>query len=401
MARRASFNRYLPGEAKEWVREGLISQAQADAIVVRYAQGRGRSQQFLQVILIAGAILLALGIILIVAHNWNTIHPWVKLCGLFALLAGSHYSGWRLRFGTPSLPRLGEALLVLASLLFLAGIGLVSQIYHLDERPPNGLLLWWIGIAAMPWLAQSNTLQRLSTASFIAWLGMESAATDSWIYLGNSLWSYAGAAILLGAALFFAGQWMRVWPLVWSGKVVEALGLLLFAAGAYLLGFIRQARLFPAEHLVKPWLPIALLVALVVLCGCSLRRVGKGLGGSALLLSMAAMALVALVVTLAPETFHGIVRRWDLFVAVLLWLLQIAFALCLVWAGVLVERPGWVNFGAFLFALQVVTRYVDLFTSMLDTGLLFVIGGVVLLGVGYLTERKRRQLLTVMATGRG
>jgi len=230
---------------------------------------------------------------------------------------------------------------------------------------------------------------------------MESAATDSWIYLGNLLWPYAGAAILLGGVLFFVGQWPRVRPLVWSGKVVEALGLLLFAAGAYLLGFLRQARLFPAEHLAKPWLPIALLVALVLLCGGALRRVGKGLGGSALLLSMAAMTLVALAVTLAPETFHGIVRRWDLFVAVLLWLLQIAFALCLVWAGVLVERPGWVNFGAFLFALQVVTRYVDLFTTMLDTGLLFVIGGVVLLGVGYLTERKRRQLLTVMAAGRG
>ena len=401
MARRASFSRHLPGEAKEWVRDGLISQTQADAIVARYAQARGRPQQFLQMILIAGAILLGLGILLIIAHNWNTIHPWVKLCGLFALLAGSHYSGWRLRFGTPSLPRLGEALLVLASLLFLAGIGLISQIYHLDERPSNGILLWWIGIAAMPWLAQSNTLQRLSTASFIAWLGMESAATDSWVYLGNPLWPYAGVAILLGGALFFAGQWPQVRPLIWSGKVVEALGLFLFAGGAYLLGFIRQTRLSLGDHLAKPWLPIILLATLVLLCGGSLRRVGRGSGIAALLLSMAATTLVAAVMTLAPETFYRVVGQTGLLVAVLLWLLQIAFALCLVWAGVLVERPGWVNFGAFLFALQVITRYVDLFTNMLDTGLLFVIGGVLLLGVGYLTERKRRQLLTVMAAGRG
>jgi uncharacterized membrane protein len=401
MARRGSFSRHLPGEVREWVRDGLIGQAQADAILTRYAQDRGRSLQFLQVILIAGAVLLGLGIILIIAHNWNSIHPWVKLGALFALLAGSHYAGWRFRFGTPSLPRVGDAFLLVAGLLFLAGIGLVSQIYHLDERPANGVLLWWVGIAAMPWLAQSSPLQTLSTVGFLAWLGMEVSAGDSWIYLGTVSWTFPAAAVLLGGVLFFVGQWSRVRPLIWSGNVVATLGLVLFAAGSYLLGFVRQARMFPDEHLVKPWLPIILLAALVPLFGGSFRRLGKGTGGRGLLLSFAATTIIAALVTLAPRTYHWIVSRWDLSLAILLWALQIVFALCLVWAGVLIERPGWVNFGAFLFALQVITRYFDLFTTMLDTGLLFILGGVLLLGVGYLTERKRRQLLAAMAGVRG
>src|SRR5574337_513198 len=189
MVGRRSFSRHLPGEVQDWVRDGLIGQAQADAIVGRYAQDRDRSLQSLQVVCIAGAVLLALGIILIIAHNWNAIHPLVKLGGLLVLLAGAHYAGWRLRFDTPSLPRVGDALLLIAGLLFLAGIGLVSQIYHLDERPPNGVLLWWIGIAAMPWLAQSSALQALSTIGFVAWLGMEAAAFDSWIYMGTASWA--------------------------------------------------------------------------------------------------------------------------------------------------------------------------------------------------------------------
>jgi uncharacterized membrane protein len=400
MARRGSFSRHLPGEVKEWIRDGLISQTQADAIVTRYAHDRGRSLQFLQVILIAGAVLLGLGLILIIAHNWNTIHPWVKLSGLFAFLAGSHYAGWRFRFGTSSLPRVGDAFLLVAGFLFLAGIGLVSQIYHLDERPANGVLLWWVGVAAMPWLAQSSSLQTLSTVGFIAWLGMEVSAADSWIYLGTVSWTFPAAAVLLGGALFLLGQWPRVRPLIWSGNVVATLGLVLFAAGSYMLGFVRQSRLFPDEHLGKPWLPIILLAVLIPLLGGSFGRLGKGTGGLGLLLSFAATTIIAALVTLAPRTYHWIVGRWDLSLAILLWALQIAFALCLVSAGVLIERPGWVNFGAFLFALQVITRYFDLFTTMLDTGLLFILGGALLLGIGYLTERKRRQLLAAMAGAR-
>ena len=34
---------------------------------------------------------------------------------------------------------------------FLLGIALVSQIFHLNSRLPNGVLLWWLGIVAVPW----------------------------------------------------------------------------------------------------------------------------------------------------------------------------------------------------------------------------------------------------------
>ncbi len=115
----------------------------------------------------------------------------------------------------------------------------------------------------------------------------------------------------------------------------------------------------------------------------------------AFLLCFAATVLLAPVLGLVP----GAVVRGLPF-AVAYWALQIVFALLLVSAGVREGRPGWVNFGAFLFALQVITRYFDLFVGMLDTGLLFVLGGALLLGMGYLTERKRRQLVAGLAGGR-
>ncbi len=400
MAHRRSFGRQLPGEVQEWVREGLVSQPQSEAILARYARERGTSRQSVQVIAFAGSVLVSLGIILIIAHNWDSIHHLLKLAGLFALLAGAHYAGWRFRFGTPSLPRVGEAFLLMGGILFLAGIGLVSQIYHLNARPPNGVLIWLVGIAALPWLARSAALQALTTAAFVAWLGMEAHAPDSWIYLGRLEWTYASAAALLGGALFLLGERERAWPVIWSGRVVTAFGLGLFAGGAYVLGFIRHAEgWYRYDRTGRPWLLIFLFAAFLLLLAGSLLRADMAREGWGLLASFASTVLLAAAVGFAPDPFLR-TGHWRLPLAILFWALQIAFALCLIWAGVGGDRPEWVNLGAFLFALQVITRYFDLFTNMLDTGLLFLLGGVLLLGIGILTERKRRQLLAGMAAGR-
>ena len=114
MVARRSFARHLPGAVQTWVRDGLISQAQGEAILGRYARDGRRSLRFIRVISIAGAVLLSVGISLIIAHNWYAIHPWAKLAGLFALLAGCHYAGWRFRFAAPSIPQVGEAFLLMA-----------------------------------------------------------------------------------------------------------------------------------------------------------------------------------------------------------------------------------------------------------------------------------------------
>ena len=46
--------------------------------------------------------------------------------------------------------------------LMLAGIALVSQIYHLNDRPSNGVLIWWMGIASLPYLLRSFSIQMVS-----------------------------------------------------------------------------------------------------------------------------------------------------------------------------------------------------------------------------------------------
>ena len=50
-----------------------------------------------------------------------------------------------------------------------------------------------------------------------------------------------------------------------------------------------------------------------------------------------------------------------------------------------------VNLGLGVFVIHMLTRYFDLFFSAMDRSLFFVLGGLLLLGGGWLLERNRRR----------
>jgi uncharacterized membrane protein len=71
-------------------------------------------------------------------------------------MLGAHGGGWYLREVNGQYRKNGEALHLVGSGLFLGNIALIGQMYHLSARPPNAFLLWWAGIAALPWLLRSK-----------------------------------------------------------------------------------------------------------------------------------------------------------------------------------------------------------------------------------------------------
>ena len=51
------------------------------------------------------------------------------------------------------------------------------------------------------------------------------------------------------------------------------------------------------------------------------------------------------------------------------------------------------NTGVLAFGLGIVTRFLDLIGGLADTGTLFVLGGIVLLGTAWAMERWRRAVV--------
>ncbi len=77
-------------------------------------------------------------------------------------------------------------------------------------------------------------------------------------------------------------------------------------------------------------------------------------------------------------------------------LLLLAAEVGLVALGWARRQPGLMNFGLFVFFLQVVTRYFDLLGGMLQGGLMFIGAGLLLVVLGVALERSRRSLLRSM-----
>ena len=73
-----------------------------------------------------------------------------------------------------------------------------------------------------------------------------------------------------------------------------------------------------------------------------------------------------------------------------------AFALVQIQVGVQSRSPFMVNLGTALVALVIITAYVSLFGSMAQTGVVFLVGGVFLIGLGVYLEKQRRALMKKM-----
>jgi hypothetical protein len=56
-----------------------------------------------------------------------------------------------------------------------------------------------------------------------------------------------------------------------------------------------------------------------------------------------------------------------------------------------------VNLAIVFIGIHIVTAYVELFGSMQTTGMMFVVSGILLIGLAFYLERKRRKLMQQMS----
>jgi uncharacterized membrane protein len=77
-------------------------------------------------------------------------------------------------------------------------------------------------------------------------------------------------------------------------------------------------------------------------------------------------------------------------------LLVFAIAMCAIWIGLSERSTALINAGLLSAAVLIFIQYFSWTFELLDRSIAFIIGGLVLLGVGYGFERTRRHLLARM-----
>ncbi len=183
----------IVNDLDELVSKHVISSEVADRIRGHYQQKTNESPNRLLIVFgILGALLVGLGIILVIAHNWDIFSKGTKL--KFALLplligqaAGIYY--W-LRLKNNVTWREASA-----TFLFLAvgaSISLISQIYHIEGTMEGFLFIWMIACLPIIYALNSNMAAMLflvgitwyaSEVSYFTY-SLQRTAWWYWLFLG-------------------------------------------------------------------------------------------------------------------------------------------------------------------------------------------------------------------------
>ncbi len=385
-----SFESRLRKETPRWVARGVISAEQAARIEELHPEREGMAgRRFLTVITGLGAVLCTVGVALIISANWDEIHRWVKIVTLVLLMVGAYGGGFWLKCGRGDFPRLGDALLMAGCGLFLLGIALVSQIFHLGGRAGDAVLVWIAGIAAVPFLTRARGAFLLLLLAAYSWLWIEATARDGWLVLDTVAYRSAELSLpfvlLCGSlVLYWTGS---LWNESWRGfgRLQQAWPILVVCATVYAAGFTHKSW-WHREHSLQME-PALILIGLAAVAGvlAAWRNWREWRMLSPWLLLAAIPALVAFGGFSGPDA-----RMAE---SVLSWVTLVVLNVFMARAGLQWGEPWLVNVAMGFIALNIFTRYFDIFSSMLDQGLMFLVSGVMVLGVGWFLERKRRSLV--------
>ncbi|MDF2626533.1 MAG: rane protein [Symbiobacteriaceae bacterium] len=421
----------LQTEADRWVRDGLINAEQRSAIVGLYpAPGAGGRERTILIFTLLGSLLVGAGVILFFAANWPGLSAATKVAAVLVGVLGAYGSGYYLQFMRGDYPRLGHSLIVLGALLYGAGIWLVAQIFHLDSHFPTGFLLWGVGLLPVVLATGSVWVLYLGTAVLGIWTVTEQTYTLSYNLLFPVLMAGAviplsrrvGSALSEAGALFGIFLWFMIGSLshltstsgnpeplivarlmlLYGGAVLTAgvaglgnqqayvsLGGLMALAGTYMLTFrwhfIGSDVELPSLLAGSGFQTAGLMVIVGALAAGGARLWQQGAAGRLELPVTALMpAVAALGVQLLDPVPRMVAFNLLLFAGTVGWIVY----------GVRRRQQLVVNLGLAVFVLHVLTRYFDLFFSAMDRSLFFVLGGILLLGGGWLLERNRRRWMS-------
>lgn len=382
-----------------WRERGQLNEAQIQELrrTLDESQSTLRSGRAVVLFSTLGAVLVGLGTILFVASHWDTMGPLARsfvLVATYLLSVAAAYATQE-----KGLPLLSESLWFLSTLVLGADIFLIGQLFNFTLTFWQGPFLWLVGALAMGlargkaaygWLAVPTGLLALG------WFGGGSGwfTDDQFEFLAGSrgllpLLPAMGVALLCLAALArgtarFA--FVRSACAAW-GVAMVAIPLIAGTADDDLVKAIFYTELTSKQ------------IAILVLCGLTIVLFAVRAHPSRQTVFAAGLLFflfVGLTVSREGASAIGVLIATHGVAFLVYILLVFAIAMCAIWIGLSERSTALINAGLLSAAVLIFIQYFSWTFELLDRSIAFIIGGLVLLGVGYGFERTRRHLLERM-----
>ncbi|MDA8132372.1 MAG: DUF2157 domain-containing protein [Elusimicrobia bacterium] len=436
-----SYYTRLKNDLAEAAAAGLITSEQASGVWDRiYARRVTAGWKATYLIAAFAGIFIAIGLLLIIAHNWDKFGAVSKIAGFLILFGAAGFTALSYEEKAP--------VAVPAEMIWffmpVIGIGLYAQIFNLSGDPVKPYLVWAALVLPQALLLKRTMTATLTSALLFLCVFMGAFGRDNIISLtyANRLaeaaamplwwhWPLALAVIGAGAA---TALYRRCHPmlrvlgasLVWVlGLVVASTPLQVKSPALLLLAATSAVALWivwtPDEERLESRLPHMAWLATVY--GMTFfwhytpsleRDPGSSAGGALIWLMFGAAVASAMLRPLVP----GLGDRWRMAfraalivpmfsafmlfgatedgakaIAVLANLTIIAAGAGLIINGAQENLEKRINTGVLFIALLVLTRFFDIFGTLLKSGFGFLGTGLLFAGLAYGINRGRKVLI--------
>lgn len=360
---------------KAWEKAGLIDPVTANRI--NTWEAAHRRPLALWAIMGIAALAIGLGLISIVAANWDAMPGSLRLVIHFALIAGLAAF---LYFGQIQLagerPWLHEAALFLFGILGLGFLGHLGQVYQTSSPLWPPLLAWLLLFAPLllvqghSWLTAAALMLAMVIAAWSAALSLQ----DDYTRLTDGT-ILPRSATLVSLPILAAGvaAWMRDfsnWDTFW--RRLRQLALDYAIGGASLIVTISAFQRWPDNQSAGAILGALYIVALFGLTTAAIIRFAqRSLAdrANAFILVLTAMATVASYIVSGSHLMAGIL-------------------FLMLWAGIAAanlhaNRPGLFRFAVGVIAIRLILLSFELGENLLTSGSGLVASGLLSLGISW------------------
>ncbi len=413
-------------ELPELVEKGVITRDIASKIEGYYASKQQDSPNRLFTIFgVLGSILIGLGIILIIAHNWDNFPKAIKTGFAFGpLIIGQLLVGFSILKQKSNTWK--EASGVFLFFAVGASMAMVSQIYNIPGNFSSYMLTWMLLCAPLIYVLRSHALALLHLLFATIY-----ACEYGYSYNGNTPWAYLLCiAILLPyyynllkrkleSNITSVFSWLfPISVIITLGAFITKFDELIFLSYIILFGLFYNIGKLPAFQNLRlrqnGYLVLGSLGTVVLLLTASFRWVWKDvLGISKTYISESSLVLVLFIATTVVvvrliqkkrleilNLFHYIYIIMsvlffiglanDIVPTIITNILLFVLGLNAIKIGVNKMHFGILNYGLLIIASLIFCRFLDTNMSFVIRGLLFVLIGVGFFITNYIMLRKQK-----------
>jgi uncharacterized membrane protein len=377
-----------------WREVGLIDDATSARIAA--FEDDQRKPIGLYALAVLGGGTVALGMVSIVAANWDAIPASVKLgCDLLigALLAAATYL----------VVERGKALAteVLVTVFYgftLASLALVGQVYQLDTPTYQALLVWSLATLPLVLLGHSRYLAALCVAGLATTHGLSLEALFEHVERSARMSEAAERNLIATAAFASPLLYVPLARVPWLvrnrpefSRTLTALAWTAVLLAGFGLQFVWYQPIDGGETL--SW-SLALALLLAAALAAALPHLYPDLPAPARRTVAAILGFGWLTLALGTSFARGSAD----FVGAIL---QVAFIALFAWCSLQLGRLRVFNALTALIAVRVLVIYFEVFGSLLDTGVGLITGGALPLAIAWFGRRKTRDLAARLAPSAG